>query len=143
MSSLRRGNNAAPPILMNHVLRIFLAVVFLASGTFGAFAETHGLCDQATATQHHQHQHDVPSNAAGIDADAEASQKTPAAPENGTATADLVAQCHTGGLGCPGCVVPAEHALADPASAKTAYFHAAVFGESADQAGNRRPPRLS
>jgi hypothetical protein len=124
---------------MNHVLRLILALAFLASGTFGAFSETHGFCDQASASS--QHKHDAPAEPVHLDADLAKSDASDS--QSPGEVADFGARCHTGGVGCPGCVTSAEQALYDPVVMKAAYHHPPVSGQSADQTANRRPPRFS
>jgi len=125
---------------MNRALRFIIAVVFLASGTFGAMAEAHASCDQATNAPHQQHGHDVPSDAFSLHADVTEKDPSGTWPDG---AADPEANCHTGGVGCPGCVTPQEQALLGPVLMKDAFHHTAISGQSAEQTANRRPPKLS
>lgn len=128
---------------MNRVLRLIIAIAFLASGTFSAMAEAHALCDGATNAQHDGHQHNVPSGTFSQDPDADISEKDPSGTWPDGAATDPEASCHTGGLGCPGCVTPQEQTLLSPAATKDAFRYAATSGQSAEQTANRRPPKLS
>jgi hypothetical protein len=129
---------------MTRFLRIALAIVFLASSTLGAVAETHGFCDQSTAAQHQQqHKHNVPNEKFSAEADADIAEKdSPATSPKGEADA-LGALCHSGGVGCPGCVTPSEQALYSPVAAKLAFVYAAVYGQSEEPSGDLRPPKFS
>jgi len=124
---------------MKHVLRLILALAFLASGTFGAVAETHGACDQAAATS--QHKHDAPAEP--VDQDSDLAKKDASDSQAPGEAADFGARCHTGGVGCPGCVTPLQQALYKPTVMKTTFHHPPVSGQSADQTANRRPPKFS
>jgi hypothetical protein len=126
---------------MNRVLRLIIAIAFLASGTFSVVAEGHALCDQATNAQHEGHQHDGPGGPLSLDADVSEQDPSGTWPEG--AAADPEANCHTGGFGCPGCVTPQEHALLGPVPMKDAFYHAAISGQSAELTANRRPPKHS
>jgi hypothetical protein len=124
---------------MNHVLRLILALAFLASGTLGAVAGTHGFCDQASGAS--QHKHDAPAEPVNLDADL--AKKDASDSQSSGEVADFGARCHTGGSGCPGCVTPAEQAFYNPVVMKAAYHHPPVSGQSADLTANRRPPKFS
>jgi hypothetical protein len=128
---------------MNRVLRLIIALAFLASGMFGAMAEAHALCEQATNTQHAQHEHDIPSGTFSLHADADVAEKDPSGLWPDGAAGDPEASCHTGGLGCPGCVTPQEQGLLSPVTMKDVFHHTAISGQSAELTANRRPPKLS
>jgi hypothetical protein len=128
---------------MKRLLRLIIAIAFLASGTVGAAADAHALCDQATNTHHEKHEHDIPSGSLSLHTDADIAEKDSSGTWPDGATADPEANCHTGGLGCPGCVTPQEQVLHSPVSMKDSFYHTATSGQSAEQWASRRPPKLS
>lgn len=129
---------------MNRLLRILIAALFLASGTFSAVAETHGFCDQSTTAQHQQqHKHNAPDEKFSAQADADIGEKDPAETAPKGEVDALGALCHSGGVGCPGCVTPSEQALFSPTEAKLVFSFATISGQSEEPSGDLRPPKAS
>lgn len=131
-------------------IRLLLACLFVVTASADAVAAVFDLCGNAHAQTSNEHRH----------ADTTAHQDTAddagvvvtstiddMVPSNDTKSdgvnQGLVSTCHSNAAGCPGCIAPADMALAMPGSDSIVFPHLSVSGDSADLHGDLRPPKLS
>lgn len=123
------------------LVRLALALLFLASTTIGVTAGAHAGCEQqvgvAAGADHaaQGHAHDA------------ASQQHDHAPVSDKGDLDdkrsaAGATCH-GGVGCPGCTAATGPALPSPASMPITFRPTAENGQSAEPDSQLRPPKVS
>jgi len=129
-------------LTLTRLLRLIVATLFLATATFSAVANAHGLCEENSGYQQSDHNHQHPGGNADLDPSVDISKKNDSSSLAGDMSSDVTTVCHSG-AGCPGCTTPADQPLHAPVAAALAFRHASETGESADQSSSLRPPKIS
>lgn len=131
-------------------IRLLLACLFVVTASADAVAAISNLCGTAHAQTGSEHAHAHPTSHQDTADDAGAvvaSTIDDIVPSNDTKSdgvnQGLVSTCHSNAAGCPGCIAPADMALATPGSDSIVFPHLSVSGDSADLHGDLRPPKLS
>lgn len=102
------------------------------------------MCEENSGYQQqsgHNHQH--PDDGADFDIPMDMSEKDDKLSLADGMLGNMATVCHSGSVGCPGCVTPSDQALHAPTTSTLAFRHASESGESADQSSSLRPPKFS
>nr|WP_298687614.1 hypothetical protein [uncultured Dongia sp.] len=129
---------------LTRLTRLIVATLFLTTATFGAVTNAHAICDESSSYQQqpgHNHQH--PDGNADLDTPMDMSEKDDKLSLADGVLGNVATVCHSGSVGCPGCVTPSDQALHAPTASTLAFRHASESGESADPSSNLRPPKFS
>jgi hypothetical protein len=131
-------------LTLTRLTRLIVATLFLTTATFGAVTNAHAMCDESSSYQQqsgHNHQH--PDSNTNLDTSMDMSEKDDKLSLADGMLGSMATVCHSGSVGCPGCVTPSDQALHAPTASTVEFRHASESGESADQSSNLRPPKFS
>jgi hypothetical protein len=130
-------------LILTRLIRLGLAIAFLATAQMGIAVQAHALCDTSqSAAEHDSDSHQHSSAAVDPSAGVEAQKGDDDGGARDGKSGGMVLPCH-GGIGCPGCAVAAETLLRSPSAIAIVFRHSPVSGQSAESDHKLRPPKFS
>jgi hypothetical protein len=125
-------------LTLSRLIRLALAVLFVASTTLSVVASAHAACEENTGvTDPSAHSHAASASSSHHD---ETGKDDGGAMDDAGGAAGTT--CH-GNAGCPGCVSPTASALPSLSVTPIAFRPTAESGQSAEPDTQLRPPKAS